>query len=188
MNDISYIFIIIILSVFMVFYGGHNPQKKIIYDIQNFSIYNTKIDSIRNIIHSLILKNKLDNIRNYDINKIIDITNNFSEKEIPNCSNVFLINIKSNSLIKIHDIINFKKKQNIYDKNNNLMIMFYLNDKNNNYLDLIINENNTINEKYKMFYELNKKINITDLENIYNFNKNTIQFILIIIKKPYWYN
>jgi hypothetical protein len=189
MKNINYLTILIILTIFMLLYGGHNFRKKVIYDGDYFLIFN-QINFLSDEIKkkTLFITNKYKN-QNYILNMTKKI---LCDKIIPNCSNVYIINVKSGGIINIEKLMNIQKlKCNIY-----LMIIFdYLeNNKNNknNFLNIIMDDdyknNNDYNNKnkYGLFYSLDKKINISDIYNIYNPTNHDILFSLFLVKKPFW--
>jgi hypothetical protein len=180
MNDIFYFTIIIIMTIFMLLYGGHNFRRKIIYDSDYFLIFN-RINFLTDEIKkkTFYIQNKHKN-KNY----IMEISKNLlHNKYIPNCSKIYIINIKPKGIINIDKLMEQEK----LDKNVYLMIIFdYLeNNINNGILNLIIDDNYN-NTNNALFYLLNKKINIFDIFNIYNPNNHNILFSLFLIKKPFW--
>jgi hypothetical protein len=178
MNDNFYFLIILFLTVFMLCYGGHNFQKKIIYNSDYF--LTGKTDSFIKKIAESANKTNI----NFNENYVLNITDKSLIKEIPNCSNIFVINIKLKSFINVKEIMN-KIKLNT---DMHLMITCYF-DKtlnNNKYLNILVEQNDE--EKSGLFYVVDKKINVTDIYNIYNPNNVNILFLLLLIKKPFWYN
>ncbi len=119
MNDIFYFIITLFLTIFMLFYGGHNSHKKIVYDSQYFLI-GKRTDYLKKCVHDSF------NINNININSnnnyIYDITENFLKiGNVPNCFSTYIINIKSKKYIDIGDI----KTINNIDKNVYLMVKIY---------------------------------------------------------------
>jgi hypothetical protein len=184
MNDFLYIIIIIGLTIFIVFFGGHNNQNKIEYD----SIYFNNLNLIINF------ENKINSIANNEIfknNNFININEylNTTHILIPNFINCFFIKINSFAAFNIFNIID---KLEI---NNRMMIIFNHNKSNN--LELIINnlDSNLYNKKYSgelvntgYFYDLEKNISITGVYHIYNNSNENIIITCFILKKPFWYN
>lgn len=184
MDDILYIITILALTIFILFFGGHNQQLIIEYDSEYFQNLNT----------ITIFENQLNkNFNNIKFNLIdfIDISNNLSTASIliPNFVNCFYIQIKSYSLFNIYKIV--KKKDVLY----HMMIIFNHNKHNN--LELLINNstndlysNNNIeleNMKYGYFYDLEKTISITSVNHIYNNSNENIIITCFILKKPFWF-
>ena len=103
---------------------------------------------------------------------------------IPNCSDVYIINIKPKGVINMLKLMEMQE----LNINVHLMIIFdYLeNNKNtnNNFLNLIVEDN--YEDKYGLFHSLDKKVNISDIYNIYNPTDHDILFGLFLIKKPFW--
>ena len=174
MNDYLYITIIIGLTIFIIFYGGHNYQNKIEYE----SIYFDNLSSI------ILFSNKLQSIKNkfdfssanfYNINETV----NLSHDIIPNFINCFYIKINPYSLFNIYDIV---------DKNNiNNLIMVIFNHNSYTSIELLINDNIHINDNYGYFYQLKKNISIVGIYHIYNNSNKTIYITCFIIKKPFWH-
>lgn len=187
MNDIFHIIILIGLTIFIIFFGGHNFQNKIEYDINSIFFKNLNF-----IIHyEKQLQNinfEFDNSNFININKKIKIDDIF----IPNFVNCFFIKINSYSLFNINDIINFNEMKT------HLMIIFNHNKYNN--LELLIDNINfdlyqnkqikpiSDNSNSGYFYDLEKIISITGIYHIYNNSNITINITCFIIKKPFWYN
>jgi hypothetical protein len=184
MDDILYIITILALTIFILFFGGHNQQLIIEYDSEYFQNLNTIT-----IFENQLNKN-FNNIK-FDLIDFIDISNNLSTASIliPNFVNCFYIQIKSYSLFNIYKIV--KKK----DVLNHMMIIFNHNKHNN--LELLINNstndlysNNNIeleNMKYGYFYDLEKTISITSVNHIYNNSNENIIITCFILKKPFWF-
>lgn len=165
-NVLIYINLMILLILFVIFYGGHNNIKKIEYD-SDFFYYINKIEIYRNKFI------KYSQTYNYDI--ITDISNDFiylKQNYIPNINHIYLIKLKAK---KIYDI-------KILCKNmNDLMIIFNFNDYKN--IEILIEKQND----YNIFYDVSKNIFITNIYDILNSNNFEIQFGIIFISKPFWY-
>jgi len=92
MNDIFYLIIIIGLTIFMIFYGGHNCQNKIEYNIDS------EFFKVLNLIKHL--ENKLKKFNNqieFKDSNFININNNILIYNIVilNFINYFFIKINS---------------------------------------------------------------------------------------------
>ena len=173
MNEFTYIIIIIILTVFILLYGGHNNQDLIEYDSKYFKNFNKLI----------IFEKKL---------QIYNLKVNFADKDyidlkdyiktsiilIPNLISLYFINIKPHSFFKINKIFT-----DMDNKKENILIIFN-HDKINN-LELLIGLDNNSNG---YFYDLKNHISITGLYDLYNDSDNIINLTLFFIKKPFWYN
>ena len=173
MNEFTYIIIIIILTIFILLYGGHNNQDLIEYDSKYFKNFN-----------KLIIFEKKLQIYNLKVNfadrDYIDLKNYIKTSIIliPNLISLYFINIKPHSFFKINKIFT-----NMANKKENIMIIFNHNKIND--LELIIGLDNNSNG---YFYDLKKHISITGLYDLYNDSGNIINLTLFFIKKPYWYN
>lgn len=183
MQSIIYLIILVLITIFMLLYGGHNFRKKVTYDSKYFDIFK-RVNFLCNEIKekTLYIKNEYTG-KNY----IVNMTKNIScDKIIPNCVNVYIINIKPSGVI---NMINFMKQQN-FDINTHLMIIFDYNGNHkkiyDRFLYLIIEEKYEGN--YSLLHALDKKINIFDIYNIYNPTTNDVSFSLFLIKKPFWFN
>ena len=181
MESVVYLTILIIMAIFMLLYGGHNFRKKIIYEGDYFLIFN-RINFLSNEI-----KEKTSYIENEHKNNnyILNVTKSIvCDKMIPNCSDVYIINIKPKGVINMLKLMEMQE----LNINVHLMIIFdYLeNNKNtnNNFLNLIVEDN--YEDKYGLFHSLDKKVNISDIYNIYNPTDHDILFGLFLIKKPFW--
>lgn len=178
MDDVSYIILVLGLTIFIVFFGGHNNQHKIEYE--NFQWNNMDLLNFLNINH---LINDVENLKKYNffndeyykISDKIILTENF----LPNFVDCYLIKIKPYDFFNISKIISNK------DLANNLMILIGQENKHNSTnLELLINTKNN----YGYFYKLEKKISILSIYDIFN-NSNQINLIYcIIVKKPYWFH
>lgn len=191
MDDFTYLILIIILLIFMIFYGGHNYQNEIEYSSNYFTNLNSII-TFENKIKSLFetKQNDFTLENNYiNINKYLNTKNIL----IPNFVNCFLIkiypykifnilNIISSNDIKMHIMILFNHK-----KTNNLELIIDIN-KCDIYENNIINTNSNINKICGYFYDLEKKISIVDIYDIYNNSNKPIEISCFIIKKPFWHN
>lgn len=182
MDTYLYIIIIIGLSIFMVFYGGHNNQNKIEYESNYFSSLNSII----------IFEKKLNKLNKDDIftNKnFVNANENLNNLHIliPNFVNCFLIKILP---YQIFDIFNIVNKEDI---KTHMMMIF--NHKKHNNLELLIdtekfdlNENSNIPaQSYGYFYDLEKVISIVGIHHIYNNSNEQINITCFILKKPFWH-
>jgi hypothetical protein len=186
MDFYLYIIIIIGLTIFMVFFGGHNNQVKVEYENNYFQ----KLNSI------IIFENKLNKINNdniftnknyVNINKYFDTTDIL----IPNFVNCFFIKILPYTIFNIFNLIDKK------DMKTHIMILF--NHKKYNNLELLVD--NTENNLYKddyfnnfnnfkssgYFYDLEKTVSITGIFHIYNNSTEIIYITCFILKKPFWH-
>lgn len=187
MNDILYFIIIIGLTIFIIFYGGHNHQNLVEYNSKYFCnlssiiIYEKKLNEFINDDNMIFNQ---DNFLN--LNKYLDT----SDIIIPNFVGCYYIQIKSFDIFNINKIV--KKKDMIY----NMMIIF--NHHKHNDIELIINDstnnlyknNNLINDKTFItgyFYDLEKKISITGVYHLYNNSNQNIIITCFILKKPFWF-
>jgi len=185
MDNYLYLLIIIGLTIFMLFYGGHNKLNIIEYNSDYFNNLNTII------IFEKKLNKNLQNINfNTDFINIKEFHETFNIL-IPNFINSYYIRIKPFTLFNIFNLIENKDFQNI------MMIIF--NHKEYNNLELLIGDTNNIifndnlkelnsNIKIGYFYNLKKKISITGIYHIYNNSNNTVIITCFIIKKPFWHN
>lgn len=178
MDDISYLIIIIILSVFVVFYGGHNNQNKIEYNSDYFNNLNS-IVNLEKKISAIYTKNNIFKNNNYvNINNYFNTTNIL----IQNYVNCFLIKINPNDFFNIFNIID--KSISKY----HMMIIF--NHNTNNNLELLIDNDHKLNKyipSIKYFYDLEKNISITGIYHIYNKSNEPIIITCFLLKKPFWY-
>ena len=197
MDNNLYIIIIIGLTIFILFFGGHNQQSIIEYDSKYFDNLNTII------IFEKKLNKNLDNII-FNSSNFVNINNflNLSDILIPNLVNCFYVQIKPFSLFNIFNLIekkdiktsmmilfNHKKHNNhellidnpignLYNKNINSDVKI-----NNNFDNL--NNINLINTGY--FYDLEKIISITGIYHIYNNSNENVIITCFILKKPFWH-
>lgn len=183
MESIIYLIILVLLTIFMLLYGGHNFRKKVTYDSKYFDIFkrvNFLCDEIKE--KTSFIENEYSG-KNYIVNMTKNILCN---KIIPNCVSVYIINIKPNGVI---NMIDFMKQQNL-DINTHLMIIFdyHGNHKKiyDRFLYLIVEEK--YENKYSLLHTLDKKINISDVYSIYNPTTNDVLFSLFLIKKPFWFH
>jgi hypothetical protein len=187
MNDYLYIIIIIGFTIFIIFYGGHNLQNKIEYDIDYFENLNLII----------LFEKKLQNITNqfnfsasnfYNINEVVNISHNI----IPNFKNCFYIQIKPFELFNVTNIIDHD------DFKTHIMILFNHNKHNN--IELLINNHSHDLYRSKInsssyshdnnigyFYRLNKIISVVDIYHIFNNSSDNVFITCFIIKKPFWH-
>lgn len=171
MDDNLYFIIIIGLTIFIIFFGGHNNQDKIEYDGEYFNSLNSIVNFEKKI--NLIFNKNTDifiGANFININKYFNTTNIL----IPNFVNCFLIKINPNSFFDIFNIVD-KLIAKSY-----MMIIFNHNVDNN--LELVINDNNT-----KLYYDLKKNISITSIYQIYNNSNTDIIISCFILKKPFWH-
>lgn len=197
MNDNLYLIIIIGLTIFILFYGGHNSQNKVEYNTVYFDNLNTII-YFENKINKILKNISFENKNFININKYFDTTHIL----IPNFISCFFIQINPYTFFNIFNIVN---KQDI---NINMMILFNHNKHNN--LELLINDstenlygygyeyeydfdNNYINNLnfskiyYGYFYDLDKIISITGIYHIYNNSNENIIITCFILRKPFWH-
>ena len=184
MDYYLYIIIIIGLTIFMVFFGGHNNQVKVEYENNYFR----KLNSI------IIFENKLNKINNDNIfidKNYVNINKYFYTKHIliPNFVNCFFIKVFPYSIFNIFNLID---KEDMYT---HMMILF--NHKKYNNLELLVdnseqnlyknNNNNTNVGSFGYFYDLEKSISITGIFHIYNNSIEPIYITCFILKKPFWH-
>lgn len=179
MDNFTYLIIIIGLTIFVIFFGGHNNQKLIEYDTSYFKSLKT-ITLFENKINSIIKNKKIFFNENFiNINKFLNTTNVL----IPNFVNCFIIKINSHQLFNIFNLIN-----NLEAKTH-IMIIFNHNLHNN--LELMINpinNNSKIEKNFGYFYDLTKQISIVGIHHIFNNSNDDIVITCFILKKPYWHN
>jgi len=187
MDNFTYLIIIIGLTIFIVFFGGHNNQKLIEYDTTYFN--NLKSITLFENKINLIIKNKelFSNENFININKFLNASNIL----IPNFVNCFIIKINSHQLFNIFNLINES------DAKTHIMIIFNHNSHNN--LELMINKtncsynidnNDEIEKKtdFGYFYDLTKQISVVGIYHIFNNSNDDIVITCFILKKPYWHN
>lgn len=181
MDEFLYLILIIGLTIFIIFYGGHNNQNRIEYDSDYFQNLNTIINFEKKI-NSIFLKNKdiFKNKNFINMDKYLNTTNIL----LPNFVDCFLININPNSVFNIYNII---EKSTI---KNHMMIIF--NHSEHNSLELIVCSDEDYycyefkkNDNY--FYKLNKNISITGIFHIYNNSNKYLTITCFILKKPFWH-
>ena len=191
MDNYLYIIIIIGLTIFIVFFGGHNKQNIVEYDSEYFDNLNTII------IFEKKLNKNLENIT-FDSKDFININEFFDVHNIliPNFIDCFYIRIKPFNLFNIYNII----KKN--DTQTSMMILF--NHKKHNNLELLVGDStNTIYSNYSSshsqpkyldskvkigyFYDLEKIISITGIYHIYNNSNEEVIITCFILKKPFWH-
>lgn len=174
MDSFMYLIIIIGLTIFILFFGGHNNQELIEYDTNYFSTLNS-ITLFENKIN-LIIKNKnlfIDE-KFININKFLNTGNIL----IPNFVDCFIIKINPYKIFNIFNLINK------CDSKTHIMIIFNHNSYNN--LELMIDDNCKIQSGY--FYNLTKQISIVKINHIYNNSNDEVIITCFILKKPYWHN
>ena len=202
MDNYLYIIIIIGLTIFIVFYGGHNQQNKVEYDSKYFNNLNTIIYFEQKI--NKICQNNIFNKTNFiNINEYFDTTTIL----IPNFIDCFFIHIEPFHFFNIFNIVT---KSSI---NTNMMIIF--NHNNHNNLELVIDnhEHNLYNidadkniltesnlyfnksesesesgSKSVYFYDLEKVISVVGIYHIYNNSNENIIITCFIVKKPFWHS
>lgn len=183
MDNITYLIIIIGLTIFIIFFGGHNNQDLIEYESKYFD--NSKSIIVFENKINLVMKNKNNKLfknENFiNINKFLNTTNVL----IPNFVNCFMIKIHPYNLFNIFNIINKS------DSKTHIMVIFNHNLHNN--LELLINDNNDnninqIKNNKGYFYDLTKPISTVGINHIYNNSNNEIIITCFIFKKPYWHN
>ena len=182
MDIYIYLLTIIGLTIFILFYGGHNYQNKIEYESIYFENFNL-IKNYYNKLNKFNEKDILNDVNFVNINQYFETTNIL----IPNFVNCFLIKINPYNIFNIYNIIN---KDEI---NNHLLILFNYNNHDN--LELLLN--NTELDLYKKnilndncdgyFYSLNKIISIIDVYHIYNNSNNIVKITCFVVKKPFWH-
>jgi hypothetical protein len=166
------ILIFIFLVILIIFYGGENKINKIKYNSERFSYYKNI-----NIFRKKLLKYKKIIDEDY-----IDITNNINTCNylLPNIVYSYCIKIQPKTIFDIKYLIKNDKYKDNYEM---LMNIYTLDDDIQNLYLVINNENN----EYTMVH-IDENIYITNTYNIYNDNNNKdIILILFFIKKPFWY-
>jgi hypothetical protein len=154
MDENFYIIIIIGLTILIIFFGGHNYQRQIEYDIDgNFF----KVFSLIKYIEI-----KLQNLNNkieYNDKNFVNIDDKIMINEIiiPNFTSCFYIKIDPYSLFNIFNIIN-------YDQLKNYLIIIF---NHNKYSDLeILINNDTLdlysNEQFKSISISNNVISVAE--------------------------
>jgi|688.fasta_scaffold1040099_1 hypothetical protein len=172
MDEFLYLIVIIGLTIFIIFFGGHNNQEKIEYDSNYFNNLNSivnfekKINFICLDDNNNVFKNK--NFVNID--KYLNTTNIL----IQNYVDCFLIRIEPNSIFNIYNLIG-----NSIAKFH--MMVIFNHSKYNN-LELLINNNL---DNY--YYNLEKNISITGIYHIYNNSNKYTTITCFILKKPFWH-
>ena len=195
MDNILYIIIIIGLTIFVLFFGGHNRQNIVEYDSEYFYNLNTII-----IFENKLNKNHIELI--FDSNNFVNINKYLDTSHIiiPNFIDCFYIQIKPYSIFNIFKII---KKEHIltsmmilfnHKKHNNLELLIN-NSTNNlyeyNYLGTNTNTNTHMENKNNIitgyYYDLEKIISITSIYHIYNNSNENIIITCFLLKKPFWF-
>lgn len=191
MDNFTYLIIIIGLTIFIIFFGGHNNQELIEYDTYYFDSLKS-ITLFENKINLIIKNKQIFSDENFiNINKFLNNTNVL----IPNFVNCFIVKINSHQLFNIFNLINNT------DAKTHIMIIFNHNLHNN--LELMINKTNNIcynmdnsnniddNHEIKKnlgyFYDLTKQISIVGIHHIFNNSNDDIVITCFILKKPYWH-
>lgn len=198
MDFYLYFIIIIGLTIFILFYGGHNQQSIVEYNSEYFDNLNIII------FFENILNKNIDNVV-FDENNFININKFFNIPEIiiPNFVNCFYVQIKPYALFNIYNLI---EKQDIktsmmiifnHQQHNNLELLVG-NPSNNLYTNCSITTNNNDDDNnndndnnnvinYGYFYDLEKIISITGIYHIYNNSINNVIVTCFIVKKPFWH-
>lgn len=193
MDNFTYLIIIIGLTIFIVFFGGHNNQELIEYDttyfngLKSITLFENKIN--------LIIKNKelFSNENFININKFLNTSNVL----IPNFVNCFIIKINSHQLFNIFNLINeTEAKTHImiifnHNSHNDLELMIKKNNCTCNNINYIDNVNDNKIEKktdFGYFYDLTKQMSIVGIHHIFNNSNDDIIITCFILKKPYWHN
>ncbi len=171
MDEVNYILLIIGLVAFTLLFGGHNNQLKIEYNLNYF-------DNINKIIYYEQKMQKFNTQYNFKDKNYINIEDFISTSQIivPNLVDMFFIKIKPRSPFIIDDIFTLNNKEHI-------MIVFNYNNTKYNSIELIIGTEN--NNAY--FYNIDKKISIVSIYNLYNNSDQTLNITLFFIKRPYWH-
>lgn len=178
MNDLLYLIIIICLTFFIIFYGGHNNQDKIEYDSDYFNNLNSIIKFEKKINSFYLNDNNIFINTNFiNIDKYFNTTNIL----LPNYVNCFLIKIDSHCIFNIENIIEKSKCKT------HIMVIFNHNLKYN--LELVIDDldNSNNNDGYCNFYNLKKNISTTGIYHIYNNSNENVVITCFILKKPFWH-
>lgn len=182
MDNFTYLIIIIGLTIFVIFFGGHNNQELIEYNTSYFDGLKS-ITLFENKLNLIIKNKKIFSNENFiNINKFLNTTNVL----IPNFVNCFIIKINSHQLFNIFNLINKT------DAKTHIMIIFNHNLHNN--LELMINSNNNNlkpmvkKNNFGYFYDLTKQISIVGIHHIFNNSNDDIVITCFILKKPYWHN
>ena len=165
------ILIFLILVVLIIFFGGENKISKIKYNSERFSYYKN-LD---------IFKKKLLKYKKIIDGEYIDITDNINTCNylLPNIVYSYCIKIQPKTIFDIKYLIKNDKYKDDYE----MLMNIYTID--NEYKNLyIILDNN--NNEYNMV-DIDENIYITNIYNIYNDNNKDIILILFFIKKPFWY-
>ena len=182
MEDLLYLIIIITLTIFIIFFGGHNNQYKIEYESDYFDNLNSIVNFEKKINFIYLNNNDILKNKNFiNIDKYFCVTNIL----IQNFVNCFLIKIEPKHFFNIFNIID--KSLVKY----HIMVIF--NHYKFNNLELLINNNNQLNQLNSninsegYFYHLKKNISITGIYHIYNNSDKMIIITCFILKKPFWH-
>lgn len=173
MKEYNYILTIIFLTIFLLLYGGHNNQKLIEYDSTYFNNFNKIVLFEKKL-------QKYNQTVNFGSKDYVNIENyvKISKCLIPNLEFMYFINVKPNSLYIINKIFDSKLNRKDY-----IMIIFNHNQSNN--LELLLGKDNQSNG---YFYDLNKKITVTGIYDLYNHSDDLINVTLFFCKKPFWFD
>jgi hypothetical protein len=184
MDYFLYLIIIITLTIFIIFFGGHNNQELIEYESNYFIGLNSIItfENKINFITNSKDKDFFKNLNYININKYLNTSNIL----IPNFVNCFVIKIIPHNVFNIFNLIDKSKYKT------HLMVIFNHNLHNNLELIIINNNNSNINN-YEMeknigyFYDLTKTISVVGIHHIYNNSNDNITITCFILKKPFWH-
>ena len=172
MDDKLYIFIILFLTIIILFFGGHKNINDVVYESNHFIFKN----------NLFLLKEKFKNIYNLiknSNNKINDLTtyNLQIEKLIPNLQKNIIVIIEPKTFLK-------KEEIQLDNYNSHIMIFYNFLDINNN-LELLIEKNGS--EGY-FFYIENNQLSLHTIHDIYNNSINKAILYIAVFKKPFWFN
>ena len=166
MDDTTYMLLIIIIAITIMFFGGHNFRKEIEYDTPYFI----------NLRRVKVFEKKIQNINtkiNFDNKNYIDISKHINITIIPNLKHAYFINIEQKTL--------FDVKKLVTDYDTFLMIIFNHNKFSD--IELLVNTDGNIG----YFYDLYKIISITDVFNIYNNSTTNVILTVFFVFKPFWH-
>ncbi len=167
MDDVEYLITLIILTLTIFLFGGKKHTNQIEYSAENFKSIET-IDRIKNIFYGY---NKTTYIKSDALNVII-----------PNLEKTIFVYLKPYELFNVSHFCN---KINI---NTHIMIIYNYCDNNDNFngLTLLISKN-LHNKNEGIYYDINKKITITNIYPIINESNKICKFVVMIIKKPHFF-
>lgn len=158
----EYYLIIIMITIFMIFYGGVNKILQIEYK-------HTYFNYIKNIRLFKKFLSKHNSKQNIDL---LSISKNF---------NILINNLHSMYYINM-DPFSYHIIDDMYDKSL-LMIIYTVN---NDYkkLQIIIEH---VGDEIFLNYNVSSELFLTNPYIIYNNSNEDTKFILTFIKKPFWY-